>query len=522
MTALMLAIALASQPAAEAAIRAETGNDLFFTAIGGPGMDVIVTDTAVLPDGSIAIAVSVVNRSFVFGCPWVIVVDEHGTVTWVDACGEMKITGVSRELESGGWLEVLENGTLLLASYAEPRATGRNAETTVFRVTPGEGTETVAVIGADDDMTYCPIGLRARPDGSFLILGGTCAYTRSFEFTWNSGGNGGLRMSDQESVYPINAFDLIPEGSVLVDRDQAGVRRLVFRDEEGETTMTCLLESLAPETMIDIMEAGDDRILLAGSLDATPWVGCVDNDYHLIWQTVVEGFNGSVRDMAISPDGSLTLCGFSACAYTGIAGSSEAQERDGLCRLDCTGSIEWTRTLDMEPALNLESIDLMEDGTLVLAGGTTIIDEGVRLICAGLVRIAGDGTALPHGPTGMEVQIPPAVQLVMQPPLGFVAACGICESERAARALEESLDRYCGYEWDTGVTWIPLWASLSGRQAWLTYVGPLSRFLSEDRNLLEELHAVCPDMNMIWAGNCHARQEFTMEGFFDDSGEGYN
>lgn len=176
----------------------------------------------------------------------------------------------------------------------------------------------------------------------------------------------------------------------------------------------------------------------------------------------------------------------------------------------------------MEPALNLESIDLMEDGTLVLAGGTTIIDEGVRLICAGLVRIAGDGTALPHGPTGMEVQIPPAVQLVMQPPLGFVAACGICESEQAARALEESLDRYCGYEWDTGVTWIPLWASLSGRQAWLTYVGPLSRFLSEDRNLLEELHAVCPDMNMIWAGNCHARQEFTMEGFFDDSGEGYN
>lgn len=490
-----------------------SGDAFFTTAIGGPGMTVRTTDAEILPDGSIALAVSAAAGDFSFGYPWVVLLDGSGDVTWTDACGEAGIPGVSRELEAGGWLETLADGTLLLASYAEPRATGVDAEVAVLHITPGSGTETAAVIGADDDRAYWPIGMEALPDGSFEVIGRTCSMEdMPFEFTCDAAGNRAMRFDPSEDrYYFVQAFDLTPEGTVLACTDSYE-EWLVSRNASGDTLCVTDPGQVGSESFFSILRCSRDRILLAGARYGSPWVACLDPGFNTIWETTLPQFLSGVADMAEGPDGSLTICGF----YAELEGEGEGGVGNtvlpAVCRLDSSGAVEWARMYEGVQDLWICSVDAAPDGTVILSGSARVPDADTSLACAWVARLDRDGRfpGADHG-EGDTVHLPaPAAQFVMRPPIGMIAACGAFDSEsdaiaRASRLSELAGSSESGWEYPTGVTWIPDWASLSGNEAWLAYVGPLWTNDEGIDDMMERIGSLCPDAYLVWAGNCRSR-----------------
>ncbi|MDM7993073.1 MAG: hypothetical protein QUS11_07135 [Candidatus Fermentibacter sp.] len=508
-TAVLLSV-LSQQPPSES-----SREEFFTTAIGGPGMTVRTTDAEILPDGSIALAVSAAAGDFWFGYPWILLLDGSGGVTWTDACGEAGIPGVSRELEAGGWLELLADGSLLLASYAEPRATGVDAEVAVLHVTPGVGTETVAVIGADDEKAYWAIGMEALPGGSFTVIGRTCSTEDvPFEFTGDTAGNGAIRLDTSEGLYYfVQAFDLTPEGTVLACTD-SNEEWLVSMDASGDTLIVTDPVPVGSESYFSILRCSRDRILLAGARYGSPWVACLDLGFNTIWETTLPQFLSGVQGMSEGPDGSLTICGFYA-DLEGVDGGGNTV-LPAVCRLDASGEVEWTRMYEGVEGLWINSVDTAPDGTIILAGSARIPDADTSLACAWVARLDRDGL-LPgagHG-EGDTVQLPdPARQFVMKPPLGMIAACGAFDSASDAVALAEQLSGLAGsseygWEYPTGVTWIPDWASLSGAEAWLAYVGPLWTNDEGIDDMMERIGSLCPDTYLVWAGNCRSRVTFS-------------
>lgn len=493
-------------------------DDAFFsTAMGGPGMTVRTTDAEILPDGSIALAVSATAGDFWFGYPWILVLNGSGDVTWTDACGEAGIPGVSRELESGGWLEPLADGSLLLASYAEPRATGVDAEVAVLHITPGVGTETAAVIGADDDRAYWPIGMEALPDGSFAVIGRTCSTEDvPFEFACDAAGNSAISFDPSEDrYYFVQAFDLAPEGTVLACTDSYE-EWLVSRNASGDTLCIADRGPEGSESYISILRCSGDRILLAGALYGSPWVACLDRDLNTIWETTLPQFLSGVADMAEDPDGSLTTCGF----YAELEGEGGGGNTvlPAVCRLDASGAVEWARLYEGVQDLWICSVDAAPDGTVILSGSATLPDADSSLACAWVARVGQDGRfpGADHG-EGDTVHLPvPDAQFVMKPPLGMIAACGAFESESDATARAEGLSELAGsseygWEYPTGVTWIPDWASLSGAEAWLAYVGPLWTNDEGIDDMMERIATLCPDAYLVWAGNCRSRVTYSAD-----------
>jgi len=456
---------------------AQAGGDFFSTVVGGPDMYVRTTDAAVLPDGSIALAVSASDNEYGFGNPWVLVFDGSGDLSWIDACGEACIPDVSRELESGGWLEALDDGSLLLASYAEPRATGIDAEVAVIRVVPGGSTSSVAIIGASDERAYRPVGIRARPDGSFTIVGRTCSFEDvPFEFDRYASGNSAMRFDSSEAVYSyVEAFDLTPSGSLLLCTDTSE-RWLVERDTDGDTIRTSEPVPVGPESEVSILRCSGDRIILAGSRNGSPWVSCLDSEFDEMWETTLPQFMSDVTDMAVNPDGSLVICGF--YIETGDEIHDGGSILPGVCRLDPSGEVEWVRLYGGVQGLWISSVDTAPDESIVLSGSAEIQNADSTLTCAWAARVDGDGLFPGSSPRDTVMLPDPTRQLVMRNPLGMIAACGAFDSESDAVALAEQLSGLAGssgfgWEYPTGVTWIPDWASLSGSEAWLAYVGPL-------------------------------------------------
>lgn len=483
----------------------------FSTVVGGSGMQVWATDAALLPDGSIALAVCASDNEYGFGNPWVLVFDGSGALTWMDASGEAGIRGVSRDLESGGWLEALDDGSLLLTSYAEPRATGIDAEIAVLRVTPGEGTVPLAVIGASDDKAYCPAGIEARPDGSFVIIGRTCSMEDvPFEFVRDEHGGSEIRFDPSEDrYYFVEAFDLTPEGTLLICTNSYE-RWLVARDADGDTLSVSRPGSIGMEPDVSILRCFQDRIILAGSMDRSPWVACLDQDFRKVWEVTLPRFESGVTDMAVNPDGSLVVCGF----YAEGDGIDEGSVLPGVCRLDPSGAVEWTRVYGGIQDLVITSVDTAPDGTLILSGSARVPDAESTTLCAWAARMDDDGL-IPGSSPGDTVMLPdPARQLVMKQPLGMIAACGVFDSEESAAALADRLSGLAGlsgfgWEYPTGVTWIPQWASLSGAEAWLAYVGPLVMNDECIDDMMERISPLCPDAYLVWAGNCHSRVTYS-------------
>ncbi len=506
-------IALLSQPLSAAG----PGDAFFSTVIGGPGMSVRTTDTEILPDGRIALAVSAAAGDFWFGYPWIVILDGSGDVEWTDACGEAGIPGVSRELESGGWLEALADGSILLASYAEPRATGVDAEVAVLRITPGVGTRPVAVIGADDEKAYWPIGMEALPDGSFAVIGRTCSTEDvPFEYTGDAAGNGAMRLDPSEGLYCfVQAFDLTPEGLVLACTDSYE-SWLVSMDASGDTLIVTDHVPIGSESYYSILRCSTDRVLIAGARNGSPWVACLDSGFGTVWETTLPQFLSGVQGMSEGPDGGLTICGFYAELEGGGGGGNTVLP--AVCALDASGEVVWTRLYEGLEGLWINSVDTAPDGTIILAGSARVPDADTSLACAWVARLDRDG--LPPGTGHGEsdtVHLPdPARQFVMKPPLGMIAACGVFDSESDAVALAGQLSGLAGsseygWEYPTGVTWIPDWASLSGAEAWLAYVGPLWMNDEGVDDMMERIGSLCPGAYLVWAGNCRSRVTFTPE-----------
>lgn len=145
------------------------GGVTFATALVGAILDVRGTGCTASVDGYSAV---VISRDWIsFGDPWLLRLDSEGRLVHAGIVGPFR--GASREMESGGLVEELPDGSVLVAVHSEPRATGLDADACVFRLDPDGALAWNTVLGRDDDGVYRMTGLAAFEDGSFVAAGST-------------------------------------------------------------------------------------------------------------------------------------------------------------------------------------------------------------------------------------------------------------------------------------------------------------------------------------------------------------
>ncbi len=472
----------------------------FSTALGGWGPEVVGMDILPLEDGTFAVS-AIAMTQFSFGDPWVVVLDAAGRFLWREAAGEAGLP-VSRDLESGGLLGSTGDGVLLLAAYGEPRATGVDADAAVLRIVPGRGFERATVLGGDDEGVYSILAMRVRADGSFLLACSDCIGSgATFFSSFDSDGDLEWRLDSALGEGEVRAVGESGEGFVILFLDKTDwVERLLFIDGTGNLR-TGPEVCIDPDVNIRSMIADGDRILLGGSLHLAPWTACLDQSGVPVWQRTLTDYRGVVSDMAVSRDGSLTVCGFTT--------EQDGRTLAGLCRLDAGGEMEWSRRFGGGEFQCFESVSPLADGGMVLAGSIGVRMDDSIIPCAWVLRTSADGTVPGYYPDG-DYFIPETLfEPVILNPLGWVIACGAFRDESEATARSEELRSETGI--DAGTLWIPDWPSLSGTDAWLSYLGPV---YPHDPRIVENLEVIetcSPDAYLIWAGGSSTRVTMTLE-----------
>jgi hypothetical protein len=458
------------------------------------------TDVLPLEDGTFAVSAIVMTR-FSFGDPWLFVLDSAGGYLWREAAGEAGLP-VSRDLESGGMLGSTSDGSVLLAAYGEPRATGVDADAAVLRIAPGTGLERAAVIGGDDGCVYSILGMLVHADGSFVLaVNGGCGDYQSSVLSFDSDGDIDWSLDASLGDGQTKACGVSGEGIVLLFLDETEwVDRLVFIDGTGNVRTGPVVD-LDSDVRVRTMIVDGDRILLGGYSNNSPWTGCLDRSGAFIWQRTLEDFSGSVSDMAVTPDGSLTLCGFTS--------ESDGLPLAGLCRLDADGNVEWSRRFGGGEYQYFESVAILDDGGIILAGTMSILSDEYQFPCAWVLRTCADGTVPGYVPD-LDCFVPETrFEPVILDPLGWVVACGAFQDESDAMERSEALRSETGM--DAGTLWIPDWPSLSGAPAWLSYLGPL---YPNDPLLVENRWTIAtesPDAYLIWVGGSSTRVTMTLD-----------
>jgi hypothetical protein len=178
--------------------------------------------------------------------------------------------------------------------------------------------------------------------------------------------------------------------------------------------------------------------------------------------------------------------------------------------LDADGGLTWARRYGGGDFPSLESVAFTRDGGLLLAGsiGMATPEDGL-VPCAWIVRTDSEGMSPGHVPES-DFQLPPIrFEDRILAPLGWVVACGAFEDEESALFFSSRMSALTCIE--SGALWIPDWPSLSGSEAWLSYIGPV---YPHDSRLTEYLTAIrneAPEAYMIWVGGCSARVTMSLE-----------
>lgn len=482
---------------------------VFSAALGGPEvLHASCTDLLVLEDGSTA-AVVMAMTGMSFGDPWLVVMGPSGEVRLAESPTEVSVP-VSRDLESGGFLERGSRGSLLLAAYGEPRATGVNSDAAVLRVTIEGELTGVSVLGSDDDLCWSLAGLAARTDGSFLTAGRTdCGLPEAFAASFSGDGRLEWLIESPDDEMFMQALATMEGGDSVLLLMVNSWSRPIFVEVDRSGMIIAVRETDLPEGLsVSVLRAGNERVYLGGALDGAPWIGCATTEGRLVWRTVLPDYRGPVTGMDLGPGGDLAACGFRC--------SGEDGEFAGYCRLTEAGEVLWIRKAGGGTDPILCTVAFTPDGRMVLGGSIGVPGRGDTDYRAWILRTDHQGNG-PEACSGNGSSGVVRLCDVIGAPLGWVAACGTFPDRASAESHSARAGQMTGLE--TGVLWIPDWPSLSGAEAWLSYAGP---FQPGDQRLAEsagELRAECPDAYMIWAGRTRSRAVMAMDDFAPAEGD---
>lgn len=467
----------------------------FSTALGGPDVwSSTGTDVVELDDGSLAVCV-ISMTTWSFGDPWLVVLDPAGGLLLSEPVAEAGIP-VSRDLESGGRLVPTPDGcSLLMGAYGEPRATGVDADAAILRLSPDGEIEGCSVLGSGDDLCWSLSGLEVRSDGSFVTAGNTrCGIFEPYAASFDPGGGLEWMLTDIGEDIHVAALDVLPDGgSILLMLGRYGrPDRFAVLDRSGEM-VSAHPAGLPDDLVVTSMEVSGDIALVGGCIDSSPTIVCTRYDGGgILWTRVMHDFEGPVTGLDTAPGGDIAACGFGS--------TSDGIDLAGFCRLDSSGRLLWTRFVGGGNDPDFNSVSFTADGGLVLAGAIGTGDNGYR---AWVLRTDASGS-VPGVDPDMGFSLPGTALIdAVRSPLGWVVACGASTGMEAAGALSDELAEVTGLE--TGTLWIPDWSSLSGAEAWLSYIGPT--WPRDDRVAAcrDEILALCPDAYMVWVGSSSTR-----------------
>lgn len=468
------------------------GGVTFATALGGAILDVRGTGCTASVDGYNAVVIS--RDWFSFGDPWLLRLDSEGRLVHAGIVGPFR--GASREMESGGLVEELPDGSVLVAVHSEPRATGLDADACVFRLDPDGALAWNTVLGRDDDGVYRITGLAAFEDGSFVAAGSTgCEDETPFAGIFDPEGRPAGELEIGNSLY-VEAVEISPDGHVLLlatGHPDARLMLLRFTRSGAPAGMTpCRLEDLLPaDFSVEDMAAGSDgSVFICGSGYPNPWICRMTNDGDPAWfrSWSGEGVVSCVREMS---GGRAACCG---CA----SGSGDSGMCAALAVYDSSGVMLWQRLYEGGEYSCFSDVRIMEDGGFLLAGTRDLSGTDDIWSEALLVRTdAGGGVdsfVTPEGTSALH----PVFQSLDSPPRGWIIACGVYPAQEEARiSASHAADATL---LEPGILWIPDWPSLSGFEGWLAYLVSETVDGNGWTELCTVLQSGWPDAYLVWVG----------------------
>lgn len=461
------------------------------TSIGGPGID--VTGEILVPNGpGFAALLFVSDWDISFGDPWLAGLDSSASVTAADRlCEDLR---VSRDLETAGPVVLLPDGSILVAAFGEPRATGRDADACVMKIRPDGGRDWAAVLGREDEEVYRIAGLGLFGDGAFLVAGTSgCGAVKPFCRIYSGSGLYCSEVAFPDTLAPVAAAGT-PEGSVVVAAmSSPGTFVLMWIDRQGRMVRLAGLDQAAaqsPDAMVETMSVGcSGRIYLCGSSYPNPWICCLAPNGGYLWSAIWDG-EGRITDIEETGRGGVACCGCTGLGNSRMSAVLTLYSRDG--------SLLWRRLYEDGEYSSFENMTVLEDGGFLLAGscdlsGSDDVGSEAFLVSTGPdglpdLEQPGDG---PAGRGGTRFQS-------LFQPSGTIVACGVYDSpEEACESAAHAAD---AADLEPGVLWIPDYPSLSGSEGWLAYLVPETVDGNGWTELCTVLQSGWPDAYLVWVG----------------------
>jgi hypothetical protein len=475
----------------------------FSTSLGGPGVEVFASGASVGPDSSFE-AVVFVRDWEAFGDTWVVRFDPDGGIDWASEIGGD--LSVARELESGGRVVSLPDGSLLVSAQGEPRATGRNADACVMKVVPGVGTEWGVVIGEDDEEVYNINGLAAFDDGSFVAAGNAgCGEFTPFANLYHANGDRIRSLDVDDSLYVVGA-DITRDGQILLATFTMYEMRihLLWFGSDGR-----LMRRASPFVdagytedpgVFSVLASASGRIYLCGYLGGKPWIGCLSPDGGIVWDDTREAV-GRTASMVDAGGGRIVCCG--------NIGGGNARSSAFVMEFDPDGIPTWMWLYEAGETCSFEDVALAPDGGFLLAGSRDLGSADPLWTEAWVVKTDSIGLVggLPGGvipDEGVICTPEVAFQSMTRPGEGWIIACGVYET--AQEATLSATDAADATSLQPGVLWIPDYPSLSGYQGWLAYLVPEGLDGPEWARTGSLILEACPDSYIVWIGEQDERR----------------
>jgi hypothetical protein len=475
----------------------------FSTTLGGPGMEVFASGAATGPDSSLE-AVVFVRDWETFGDPWVVRFDPDGRIDWAsEISGELP---VARELESGGRVESLPDGSLLVSAQGEPRATGRDADACVMKVIPGVGTAWGVVIGEDDDEVYNINGLAAFDDGAFVAAGNVgCGEFTPFADLYDGEGNRVRSLAVDDSLYIVGA-DITRDGQILLatfTMYEMRIQLLWFgRDGRLVRRASPFADAGYPRDpgVFKVLATASGEIYLCGYLDVKPWIGCLSSEGGILWEDALES-TGRIASVEDAGGGRVVCCGSTS--------GGNVRSSAFVAVYDPEGIPTWMWMYEAGETCNFEDVAVAADGGFLLAGWRDLANADPLWSDAWIVKTDSTGlidAGMPDGFFPENTIVTPGAdfQSLTRPDRGWLIACGVYGT-----AGEASLS--ATYAADAtfllpGILWIPDYPSLSGYEGWLAYLVPENVDGPGWEELARGLTVGWPDAYLVWIGPADERR----------------
>ncbi|MCP4647057.1 MAG: hypothetical protein GY852_04875, partial [bacterium] len=393
-------------------------------------------------------------QSAYFGVLWLLRTDSLGEVIWSRPFYE-SITQL-RDFESGGFIHATPDGGCIIVGYSEPRATGVNTDVCLVKVDSTGTLNWEKIYGLNDDNVYSITGIAGSNNG--ILLAFSHCYSDAFFVMFDFEGNTLWQSEPLEEDYYIEALSTDnSDGFIAIGKTGYGQECWILKiDEAGSTELIPLPESTQSGFISSITSVETGGYAFCGRTEnSDTFLTRIDEQGNQLW-SYTSDFEGTDRATCVqaTEHGMLSLTGMEQLSneYYGW-----------LALFSNTGELQWKRDYSLSRFTIIESVRQTNDGGYILCGMANQHETGG----AWLIKTDEQGHV-----AGWEEGLPAITEntIAIKEPLGWIISCEVVSD--SISALNRASDLQEQTDIQTGVLWIPDWASLSGYAGWLVYAGP--------------------------------------------------